>query len=320
MKKIICKFLLISFFLVTLQSAYGQRLLKDFKEKTQQKIEQKLNEKANEKVDNEIDKQLDKLEESLDNDSVQNKNSSGDASQQRSMRMLKGLGIAGEPIPIAESYSFDQLIQMHIESFDNTGKKISEGEFITLLNKDGKCMAYQAVSGDMAQTGQAFFIIDTDKKATIILSDEKGKKTGLVYGLGTLMEQPAETYDDKAAEETPEFYTANPNVKKTGRTKTISGYKCEEYVLSDEDSEAEVWLTRDFKMKTNDFFSTVFKVEMAASGMGWGYLMESTSVQKDTGEKSVMQVTKVDPNANKKVIMSDYQVTNMGNIKIPQGE
>jgi len=65
-------------------------------------------------------------------------------------------------------------------------------------------------------------------------------------------------------------------------------------------------------MNTRDFFSMLFKTSLYTHGMAWGYMMEATTVNKENGEKSDMTVTRVDKNANRKVVMSEYQVTNLG--------
>lgn len=320
--------LLISLSFVLVSPANGQRLLKSLKEKAQERIEKKVEErvekKVDEKIDEKIDEGLDKIEDSLeknkaeDENSETNSKSNSEKSEERMMRMLKGMGVTGEPIPIADSYEFDNLIQMHIESYNDSGKKTGEGEFITHLNPKTKSMAYEVVSGDIGKPGQGMFIIDAENGATIILSDEKGKKSGIVYGIGSFMQSMGESYDeDIDLSDTPETYLANPNVKKTGKTKTIAGYKCEEYIYSDDETESEIWITKDLKMNTQDFFSTLFKTSMYSHGFGWGYLMESTSINKRNGEKSTMKVTKVDKNSNVKFSMNDYQITNFGSFVPP---
>ena len=209
---------------------------------------------------------------------------------------------------------------MRIETYKKSGKLDTEGEFITYLNPNTKSMAYQFVSGNMAQAGQAMFIIDAENGATIMLSEDKGQKTGIVYGMGSFMESLGKTYEDEVTNvpQSPEDYLANPNVKKTGRTKNIAGYKSEEYIFSDEDTESEIWITKDLKMNTQDFFGALFKVNMSSNSIGWGYMMETTSKNKKNGEKMIMQVTKVDKNTNKKFNLSDYQITNMGSITLPK--
>ncbi len=325
MKHLIKFYLSILFVFFLFQPVLSQKLLKNIQNRTQQKIEERIEQRANEKADKEIDKQLDKVEDALFKDDEENaetdidgnKKSSNSRSEERLTNMMKKMGV-GEPVDIESSYSFDNLVQMHIESYDKKGKKTSDGEFITHLSNDSKSMAYQFISGDMAQPGMGFIIIDAKNGATIMLSEENGKKTGIVYGLGTLFESAAAgSQDDIDFSETPETYLANPNVEKTGRSKTIAGLSCEEYKYTDENTVSNIWITKDLKMNTQDFFGTLFKTALYSHGMGWGYMMEATTINKESGEKSIMEVTKVDKNSNKKVLMSDYQITNIGSFGAP---
>jgi hypothetical protein len=304
-----------------LQPVYGQRLLNKLKEKVEERVERKVEERVDRKVDEEVDKQLDKVEESLEQNqsSAPGEESPERASdEQRMQRMLKGLGIAGDPVPIEESYSFDNLIQMHIKSSDKNGKTDSEGEFVTHFNPQANSMAYEVISGNMGQPGQGLFIIDIKNEAIIILSEEKGEKAGLVYGIGSFFGGDIQETEDIQSDETPENFLANPNLSKTGRTKTIAGYKCDEYKYSDEETESNIWITNDLKLDTRDYFNTLFKTNMYAKGFPWGYMMESTTIDKQSGEKSFMQVTKVDNNSGRRFSLSDYKITNLGSVKIPE--
>lgn len=323
MKNVIRIGLLVIFSFFISQGFAAQGLMKGIKNKAQEKIEQRVEQRANEKIDNEIDKQLDKAEEAIFTEDE--KNESGMVSNrknnndERLMSMMKQMGVGGEPVPIEDSYTLDNLVQMHIESFDESGKKTSEGEFITHLGSNSKSMAYELISGDVAEPGMGFIIVDAVNKATIMLSEEDGKKTGLVYGLGTFFESVQdESLEDLDLSETPETYLANPNVSKTGRTKTIAGFKCEEYKYTDENSVSNYWITQDIKMNTKDFFSTLFKTSLYTHGMAWGYMMEATTVNNTNGEKSNMTVTRVDKNSNRKISMSDYQITNLGSFTPPE--
>ncbi len=310
------------------QSANGQRLLKNIARKAQQSLEQKVEEKAVEEIDEEIDKSIDRLVDSLEAEQAEpaettpaNSKPGRYSDEVRMQKLMKGLGMSGEPVPVADSYQFGHLIQMHVEEFDNSGKKTSEGEFITHLDPKSRSMAYQVVSGDMANEGQGMFIIDAENDAMIILSEENNEKTGIVYGIGTFFQTMGETYEEDAnLEETPESYLANPNVKKTGRSKKIAGYNCDEYIYSDEETESSIWITTDMKMNTRDFFSTLFKTSLYSRGVPWGYMMSVTTEEKETGEKSTMEVTKVDENSNAKFALNEYQITNLGSFQVPAEE
>lgn len=321
MKKFLRITLLAVFAVMLIQPANGQRILKKLREKVEERVEKKVEEKAEDKVDEAIDNQLDKLEEALEDSAYASRPASDEERRQRMQNIMKGFGMSGEPVPVADSYQFDQMIQMHVESFDANGNKESEGEFITHLSPNSKSMAYQMISGDMGEPGQGMFIIDADNSATIILSEEDGKKNGIVYGLGTFFQTMGESIEEDAdLDETPESYLANPNVSKTGRTKNIAGYKCEEYKYSDETSESNIWITKDLKMNTRDFFSTLFKTSLYSHGIPWGYMMEVTTNDKETGEKSFMQVTKVDDNSNKNFSLAEYEITNLGSFNMPVDE
>ncbi|MFW5823282.1 MAG: DUF4412 domain-containing protein [Tangfeifania sp.] len=313
--------LLAVFAMMLVQPADGQRILKSLREKAKERVERKVEEKAEEKINEAIDKQFDKLEEAME-ESEDSAPAKTDAERRERMQnIMKGFGMSGEPVPVADNYRFDHLVQMHVESYDANGNKESDGEFITHFSPDSKSMAYQMISGDMGNPGQGMFIMDAENGATIILSEEDGKKTGIVYGLGTFFETMGESIEEDAdLDETPESYLANPNVKKTGRTKNIAGYKCEEYKYSDESSESSIWITKDLKMNTRDFFSTLFKTSLYSHGIPWGYMMEVTTNDKETGEKSLMQVTKVDDNSNKYFSLADYEITNLGSFNVPMGE
>ncbi len=315
--------------ILLVQPAQGQKLLNRFKNKVKQKVEQRVEKHIEKKVDDKIDKELDKIENSLEKKnegegsdiSSSTKAESRDEKNKRRMQgIMKGMGISSTPVPIADNYKFDDLIQMHIESYDKSGAKISDGEFIVHFDPNSKNMAYEVLSGDIGKPGQGLFIIDTENGATIILSEENGKKSGIVYGMGAYMETMGETYQQEELEETPDMYLANPNVKKTGKTKTIAGYECEEYIYSDEETKSNVWITKNLKMNTQDLFSSLFKTSIYSHGMGWGYMMETTSEDLLTGEKSLMKVTKVETNANTKFAMRDYEITNLGSFQPPVKE
>jgi hypothetical protein len=302
------------------QPVQSQSLLKKIQKRAEKQVEKRLEKKAEEQVDKELDKAEERIDEALESDEEESGNNvdSKLSKEDRLQNMMKGLGLSGEPVPIAENYRFSHLIQMHFESFNKNGKKKDEGEFITHFDPESKNMAYQALSGDAADKG--LFIIDTENGAIIILSDDGNEKNGIVYGMSGYFSTMGESFDEEELDlsETPDTYLANPNVNKTGRTKTISGFKCEEYVYEDEYSKSNIWITKDIKLNAKDFMSSLFKTSMVSHGMGWGYMMEATTVEKDSGEKSVMQVTKVDDSSNIGFNMGDYQITNLGSFQPPE--
>jgi len=325
MMKALMKILFLALMTIfVMQPAHAQRFLKKLQEKIEQKMEEKVDERVEEKKEEAIDKQLEKVEESLESEESSGsaeENGSANKSEHREQRMqniLKGFGMSGEPVPLEESYSFDHLIQMHVESFDKKGNKEGEGEFITHFNPDTKSMAYEMISGDMSRPGEGTIIIDIENGAIIIMGDDEGEKTGVAYGMGTFFNSIGESYEEADVESTPQTYLSNPNVTKTGRTKSIAGYKCEEYRYNDEDTESFVWITEDLRLGAQDYINSLYKTSLYSQGIPWGCMMEVTSTDKQTGEKSFMQVTRVDKNSRKHFSLSDYQINNLGSFKMQE--
>ncbi len=322
MKNNVATGLIVLLTIFVFQPAHGQRLLKKLQQKAEQKLEDAAERKAQDEVDKKIDEALDEMESEADSANAVREAERDAQNQVRMNRLLKGMGMSGEPVPFEDSYTYEHLIEMHFDSHDKSGTELSNGEFIIHLNPNSESMAYEIVSGNMTESGQGMFIIDAENGALILLTDENGEKKGIAYGISTFFESMGTTYYDEDLDlsETPETYLANPNVNKTGRTRTIAGMKCEEYTYKDENTDSEIWITRDLKMNTQDFFSTLFRTSMYTHGMGWGYVMAATSVDKNNGEKSTMEVTRVDKNSKATFSMNDYEITNLGSFTMPEAE
>jgi hypothetical protein len=315
-------------------SASAQRLLERAVDRAKDRVERRVERKVDEAVDKQIDKGLDAIEESVKNDEKSESEGTSDSREdrvqaredrvrQRGQGILKGLGLSGEPVTYENSYQFSTSIKMHMENFDGNGKKISESEFITFMDPGSYNFAYEIISGDPGAEGKGLIILDFKNEASLILSEEGGNKTGIAYGLGFILGDGTNWSElDDLDSEQIEGAGWNPYVKKTGRTKRILGYSCDEYHYNDpeQDSEGWFWITKDLNVKTHDFFGSIFRAATWSSGMSWGYLMESEAVNKETKEKSRMQVTDIKTNAGKRFAISDYQITNIGRINIPVGE
>ncbi|WP_430973658.1 hypothetical protein [Sunxiuqinia rutila] len=305
------------FFVVALTTASSAQ---GFLNKLSKKVQDKIEKKVDDKVDQKVDESLDEVFEEAANDSdAQN---SVDKQNARLEQLMKGMGMSGDPVPIADTYAFDSKIQMHFESYKKNGKKDSEGEFITYVDPKSKNFAYEFIGGDMDERGQGTFIMDFENKAMIILAEGDGEKNGIVYGIndqnqaGTLPE--GGEYPDLEDVETTDW-AMNPYVKKTGKTKTIQGYRCEEYLYDnpEDHTKASFWVSDDVEIVTRDFMSAMLQAATYSYGMPGGCVMESESENTQTGERSIMRVTDIDTNANKQFSMSGYKITNLGSMKMP---
>ncbi len=230
------------------------------------------------------------------------------------MGMLSRMGMSSEPIPIEDAYAFSNSITANLKSYNAKGKLESDGDFITFITPGSTNFAYEFTNNTEGEQGKGFFIIDAKNSATIILSEDGSDKTGLVYGFKDY-NQTSETSAETADVPDPAGY--NSNLRKTGRSKKILGYTCDEYEYEDETSKASYWITNDLKMESGDYMSNIFKTSVYSHGMPWGYMLECNSTDKSSGDKSDYVVTDINPKANKKILLSEYQITNFGNMMMP---
>jgi hypothetical protein len=303
----------------------AQGLMERLAKKAAEKLEQKTEDRIDQKVDESIDKQLDNIEESATADKPDTQSSGQDseaASKKRMENLLGKMGISSEPVSYADSYTFNASMRINIKTIGKNGKVKSDGDMVSYLSDNHKYMAYEFVSGDInvenAPKNKGVFILDYDNHATLILSEDNNKKTGIAYGLTESFGEEMtddEVYADQEvdAEEMDWDYHAS-KLKKTGRTKTILGYKCEEYEYADETSKGAVWITKDYKAARSTAVPSMFSWTSLTLGHTSGFLMASESTDLETGDRSTMEVTEINNNKNTSFNTKQYEITNLGSI------
>lgn len=303
----------------------AQSLMERMAKKAADKLEQKTEDRIDRKVDESIDKQLDSIEESATAEKSDTPSADKDseaASQKRMENLLGKMGISSEPVNYADSYTFNASMRINIKTIAKNGKIKSDGDMVSYLSDNNKYMAYEFVSGDInvdnAPKNKGIFILDYTNHATLILSDDNNTKTGVVYGLSESFDE--ETYKDEVnadpnadAEEADWDYNAS-EFKKTGRTKNILGYKCEEYEYADEETKGAVWITKDYKAARSTALPSMFNWTAVTFGRTSGFLMASESTDLQSGEKSTMEVTEINNNKNTSFNTQQYEITNLGSI------
>jgi hypothetical protein len=231
-------------------------------------------------------------------------------------------GVSSEPVKFEDRYDFTSSVTMEFKTINKNGKEESDGNMITFFNPDEKYTAYEFINTDPKDQndGKAgIFILDYKNKATIILSADN-ENSGIAYGMDE------DFTDDRLNSEiensTPvkdeETGTENPLLKKTGRTKTIAGYKCEEYRYDDKNITSRLWITKDFHWSNRDMLQKAFSGSVYSHEVPDGFLMESETKDKSTGKKMIFRVTEVNKDKTISFNMADYEITNIGKMSLPE--
>ena len=221
--------------------------------------------------------------------------------------MMDALGLTGN-VDYEPDYSFDAYIQMEISNYKKNGSLDDQVMYDNYVNKTRADYAMVFRDG----RDQSTIIFDTKNSAMLILTDSDGEKTGFATTIDP--EAMAEMAEDYAEEEETADLDDAYNIKKTGKSKNILGYKCDEYLMEEESTEVHMWVSeklgkemRKEWLKNKQTFGAMFTHAYALNGM----VLEYDLLDKDNGKKTVMLVTKIDMNHNHSVATGGYTVMSM---------
>ena len=195
-------------------------------------------------------------------------------------------------------YKFDTYIRMEVSDLGD-----HQITYEAYLTKDGSVYAVLFNEGG----DKSVILFDTKNNSVLMLSDAGGEKAGFAMAvnpealeqLSPDIEESDQTYSDF----------------KTGNTKSILGYTCNEYLIKEGDAEIHVWTSEELAKKVEkemldaqQLFGGVFGYTATMNGM----VLEYNFAEKSSGEKSTMKVTGIDLNASYTISTGDYQVMSMG--------
>lgn len=154
-------------------------------------------------------------------------------------------------------------------------------------------------------TEVAYIIYDMPNGSMITLSEKKGKKEGMAMNMPkSILEMMTETVEEQ---------TVDLTIHKTGRSKQLLGYNCDEYEIEDAEMTATIWSTNELKNGMGGLmkmFSQNSKQGMPA-GYPEGMMLESHGTYKKNGEQWKWIVTRVDSSSTTRFSMKEWQVKDL---------
>jgi len=222
---------------------------------------------------------------------------------------MKMFGLT-DNVPHEDVYNFDAYIQMELSTYKKNGDLDEQTEYDNYMHKNDADYAMVFRDGK----DQSTIIFDTQNLAMLILTDSDGEKTGFATTIDP--ETWAAAAEDLGGEQAesyePTDWEAYKPVK-TGKTKQILGYTCDEYLVEDEDSEVHMWVSEELGkelhkewMKNQQTFGNAFAYAWALNGM----VLEYDAIEKN-GEKEVMLVKDIDMNHSHSVNTKDYAIMSL---------
>lgn len=219
---------------------------------------------------------------------------------------MKAMGV-GVDVAHEEIYHFTAKMDMLIEHTNGQGKEQDAINYYSFFNKKDTNYAIQFTDETDVLS---YFIFDTKNKCTLILTQTDGEKTGIAT---TLDEQDIENIIDTYTEDDNKTETAW-GLKKTGKSKKISGYSCDEYLSEDDESIVHIWLTDDIKDKINKslYKSSIFGGAFGKLHHSNGIVIQYDITSKTDKEHSLMTVTSISFKADEQIDVTPYQIMGIG--------
>ncbi len=266
------------------------------------RLEKEVEKKVDEEVNKAVDKALDEAEKEVADSTKQTQKQ--DQSQTRSQEervtaIMQSMGV-GVDIEHRDIYTFNAEMKMILEHTDQNGTQDTPVMYNSYFDSERPDYAIQFKN---EEGQQSHFIFDAENKCSLILSDSGTEKTGVATSIG---EEDIKNWIDDETQAKIE----NTQYIKTGKTKTISGFKCHEYLYETQEEKTSLWLTNDLKNKINRslYKSSVLAGSTIHSGISEGVMIQHDFQSKTSKEKSLMTVTSIDFKAKHSINTTPYQI------------
>ncbi len=291
--------------LISSFSTISAQVVKDKTQRAKQRTENKVDRKVDQKIDEAVDQAFNKVS-SLFKRKKKDKKSTSQSSEStkqapESPSQAPPSIFGNADVKTADSYQFDIIVSVNTKTIKKSGKVKDNIDFDWMLSKQGDL--FGIASFDKKQ-GKTTIIIDSDNK--VMLSVMEKEKKAMVFNI-------KDNEDNDKIED-----DSDVTIKKTGRTKKILGYSCDEYSMDSEDMTGTFWLTTQIKMFD---LSKIPKRMKKYNKNSWsknnlnGLMMESTMTEKGKKGKTFETIaTKVDK-SGRFFKMSNYEVMSLGGFK-----
>jgi hypothetical protein len=264
-----------------------------------------IDRKIEHKVDSAVDKsEKDKAKEKQQADQNQSDKTSA---KENGGTKATGRGLFGGKIDIKyeDEYKFTGRIYMQMETYDK--KEVAKADYYTYFNSNTKNAGIEVKTDEPKKGEEASkteFLFDFDNRCFIMLLENANSKTGIISTLPSDSAMAAQAKTQKGAkpeQPAPENTTSEkPTITKTGNSRTIAGYRCDEYKITEPGQEgySNVWMTKDVKLKADKRYWGKAGVPTSYNYPGFegAMMMAMESFDKDNNPGMKMETKEINDN------------------------
>jgi hypothetical protein len=211
-------------------------------------IRRAIDRKIEHKVDSAVDKS-ERDEYKARQEAAKNDTTKGSGTHKTGTKET-GRGLFGGKIDIKynDEYKFTGRIYMQMETYDK--KDVMKADYYTYFSNNSLTAGIDMIPVDVKEGNKSVpttFVFDGDNRCFMMLLQNEDSKTGMISTLPSDSAMAAQAKNQK--ETNPEKAV----ITKTGNSKVIAGYKCDEYKIVEGNKEgySNVWMTKDVKIKAD---------------------------------------------------------------------
>lgn len=233
------------------------QFLKKLNEKVNNAVERKVEQKVEQKAEKTTDKVMDEvLEGNPDKKKTSSTNTESptDADAQTCLKMAQEMQAGMLNATYEKSYAFNLKV---VSEFETTEGRKKEKHEMTQFYADQSMMMISS------QEPQMKIITDFKNESSVVLNDTDKSGTAMSLSFMKQIGKQGQKYVQDDEDNVPISF------KKTGNSKTIAGYLCEEYIGEDTTTTVRMWCS-----KNADFGAERFATE-------WGKLLGYSSFPSD---------------------------------------
>lgn len=233
------------------------QFLKKLNEKVNNAVERKVEQKVEQKAEKTTDKVMDEvLEGNPDKKKISSTTTerSSDEDAQTYLKMAQEMQAGMLNVTYEKSYTFNLKV---VSKFEATEGRKKEKHEMTQFYADQSMMMISS------QEPQMKIITDFKNESSVVLNDTDKSGTAMSLSFMKQIGKQGQKYVQDNEDNVPISF------KKTGNSKTIAGYLCEEYIGEDTTTTVRMWCS-----KNADFGAERFATE-------WGKLLGYSSFPSD---------------------------------------
>jgi hypothetical protein len=232
------------------------------------------------------------------------------ATDQSQSRGFGGLLGGKTDIPHNEEYSFTGRIHMEMETYDK--KDVTKSDYFTYFNANTLSAGIELRVTDPEKgetTAPTVFIFDMDNRCFLMLIQSEDSKSGIISTIPDDSTMAARSDTRKTSVEKPATIT------KTGNTKMIAGYRCDEYkvVEEGEDGYSNVWMTKDVSIKADkrNWGKTGMPTYYNYPGFEGSMMLAMEGYDKDNKLEMKMETKEINENFTHSISTAGYAFIKM---------